>query len=180
MKKSTFTNEKMLHLLGGDYKMAIDKKYKKHKTTEAVPTVSEPAGAYSTRPIFRHFLIKDEYALVKKARAGVKTEVFYSLANAIKMPEKTLASVINLSPRTISNYREQERHLDPAYSEHLLKLINLYSFGEEVFGSLEELTLWMNRPFWNSEEKPIDFITTSGGVDLVYEEIEKLAQGYPL
>ncbi len=154
--------------------------YKKHKAEKAAPTISEPAGMHNVRPAFRHFVIKDEYALVKKARSGVKTEVFYSLANAIKMPEKTLASVINLSPRTISNYKEQEKYLDPNYSEHLLKLINLYSFGEEVFGSLEELTLWMNRPFWNSEEKPIDLINTSGGVDVVYEEIEKLAQGYPL
>lgn len=154
--------------------------YKKHKAEKAALSVSEAAGVYSARPAFRHFVIKDEYALVKKARSGVKTEVFYSLANAIKMPEKTLASVINLSPRTISNYKEQEKYLDPTYSEHLLKLINLYSFGEEIFGSLEELTLWMNRPFWNSEERPIDLITTSGGVDLVYEEIEKLAQGYSL
>lgn len=35
----------------------------------------------------------------------------------------------------------------------------------------------MNRPFRNSEEKPVDLIATPGGVDLVHEEIEKLAQG---
>ncbi|MCD8540430.1 MAG: hypothetical protein LRY55_12175 [Leadbetterella sp.] len=38
----------------------------------------------------------------------------------------------------------------------------------------------MNRPFFHSDERPMDLITTPGGVDLVYEEIEKLAQGYPL
>ena len=96
------------------------------------------------------------------------------------MPEKTLASMINLSPRTISNYRDQEKELDPIYSEHLLKLINLYNFGKEIFGSLEEFNLWMERPFWSSQEKPIDFVSTSGGVDLIYQEVEKLAQGYPV
>ncbi len=154
--------------------MAGSKKYKTN-----VSGVSEPTTGYG-RPVFRNFVVKDAYALVKKAREGVRTEVFYSLADAIKMPEKTLASVINLSPRTISNYREQKKNLDPTYSEHLLKLINLYRSGEELLGSLEEFSLWMNRPFWNSEEKPIDLITTSGGVDLVQEEIEKLAQGYPV
>lgn len=143
--------------------------------------VEEPVASYGFgNSVFTRFAIKDDYKLLKKAKEGLKTDVFYSLADAIKMPEKTLASVINLSPRTISNYRDQEKGLDPIYSEHLLKLINLYSFGKEIFGSLEEFTLWMNRPFWNSDEKPLDFISTSGGVDLISEEIEKLAQGYPV
>lgn len=141
--------------------------------------VAEPLVVYSSTPVFRNYAIKNEYHLIKKAREGLKTEVFYSLADAIKMSEKTLASVINLSPRTISNYRDQRKSLDPNYSEHLLKLINLYNLGEEIFGSFEEFSLWMNRPFFHSDEKPMDLITTPGGVDLVCEEIEKLAQGYP-
>ncbi|WP_312824600.1 antitoxin Xre-like helix-turn-helix domain-containing protein [Epilithonimonas sp.] len=153
----------------------------KEKNNSKKNRVEEPIAAYGTiNSVFHKFAIKDDYKLLKKAREGLRTDVFYSLADAIKMPEKTLASVINLSPRTISNYRDQEKELDPIYSEHLLKLINLYSFGKEILGSLEEFGLWMNRPFWNSEDKPIDFISTSGGVDLIYEEIEKLAQGYPV
>jgi len=153
----------------------------KQKGNQQKTKVEEPIASYGAKPsIFNRFSIQDDYKLLKKAREGVKTDVFYSLADAIKMPEKALASVINLSPRTISNYRDQEKGLDPIYSEHLLKLINLYSFGKEIFGSLDEFTLWMNRPFWSSEERPIDFISTSGGVDLIYEEIEKLAQGYPV
>ena len=153
----------------------------KQKGNQQKSKVEEPVALYGANTsVFHRFAIKDDYKLLIKAREGLKTDVFYSLADAIKMPEKTLASVINLSPRTIRNYRDQEKGLDPIYSEHLLKLINLYSFGKEIFGNLDEFTLWMNRPFWNSDDKPIDFISTSGGVDLIYEEIEKLAQGYPV
>lgn len=152
-------------------------KYSSKQTGKNI--ISEPAVAYGSSRL-RPFATKDDYSLIKKARNGVDTHIFYSLAEIIKMPEKTLASVINLSPRTISNYRDQNKDLDPNYSEHLLKLINLYNLGEEIFGSLEEFSLWLGRPFWNAEEKPIDLITTSGGVDLVAEEIEKLAQGYPI
>lgn len=152
----------------------------RNKKNQESNKVAEPQALYGTPKIFGNLAIKDEYSLIKKAREGVRTEVFYSLADAIKMPEKLLASLINLSPRTISNYRDQEKYLDPNYSEHLLKLINLYSLGKEVLGSLEDFNLWMNRPFWNSEEKPIDLIRTSGGVDLVSAELEKLAQGYPV
>jgi len=140
-----------------------------------------PAVAYrSSVSSLGSFVVMDDYSLIKKARKGVKTEVFYSLADAISMPEKTLASIINLSPRTISNYRDQEKHLDANYSEHLLKLVSLYQFGREVFGNLEDFDLWLNRPFWGSDDRPMDFISTPGGVDLVREEIEKLALGYPL
>lgn len=153
----------------------------KQKDNPKKSKIEEPMAVYGTRSsVFNRFSIQDDYKLLKKAREGVKTEVFYSLADAIKMPEKTLASMINLSPRTISNYRDQEKELDPIYSEHLLKLINLYNFGKEIFGSLEEFNLWMERPFWSSQEKPIDFVSTSGGVDLIYQEVEKLAQGYPV
>ena len=153
---------------------------KSNKKSDKGNTAAEAAVAYQSYPTLRRLSIKDDYMLIKKAQQGVNTDVFYSLADAIKMPEKTLASIINLSPRTISNYREQSKHLDANYSEHLLKLINLYQFGKEAFGNLEEFDLWLHRPFWNSEDKPIDFINTPGGVDLIYEEIEKLALGYPV
>ena len=82
-----------------------------YKSKERATPVAEPAVAYGS-PSLNHFIIKDDYSLVKKARNGVDTRVFYSLAETIKMPEKTLASVINLSPRTISNYRDQNKDLD--------------------------------------------------------------------
>ena len=78
-----------------------------------------------------------------------------------------------------SNYKERRKSLEPIYSEHLLKLIALFEKGEEIFGSIDEFNYWLRKPFWGSEEKPIDWLVTSGGVDLVAEEIDQLAQGYP-
>ena len=95
------------------------------------------------------------------------------------MPEKNLASIINLSARTISNYKEQNKVLEPSYSEHLLKLIALFEKGEEIFGNIDEFNYWLKKPFWNVEQTPIDWLNTPGGVDLLAEELDKLAQGYP-
>lgn len=153
---------------------------KKYSSTTDLHQVSEPAAVYSKSGSFSRHIFKDNYSLIKKANEGVKTEVFYTLAEKINMPEKILASIINLSPRTISNYRDQEKDLDPNYSEHLLKIVKLYKLGIDIFGNVKEFSAWMERPFYNSEEKPLDFLNTSGGVDLIAEEIEKLAQGYPL
>lgn len=129
---------------------------------------------------FSNINMATNFAIVVSARKGLQTKVFYDFAEAINMPEKSLASIMNLSSRTISNYKESERMLEPVQGEHLLKLITLFEKGEQIFGSIDEFNYWLKKPFWNSEEKPMDWLNTSGGVDFLSEEIEKLAQGYPV
>lgn len=135
---------------------------------------------YPVRNKFRHLDLSNSYQLLIAARKGVKTKLFYDFAEVANMPEKSLAGIINLSARTISNYKEQQKTLEPIFGEHLLKLIRLFEKGETIFGSVDEFNYWLRKPFWNAKEKPIDWIVTSGGVDLLFMELEKLAQGYPV
>jgi putative toxin-antitoxin system antitoxin component (TIGR02293 family) len=132
----------------------------------------------SIRVRFSSLDTNSNFALVFSARKGVKPKVFYDFADSIKMPEKSLAALINLSARTISNYKEQQKPLEPVQSEHLLKLIALYGKGEEFFGNVDEFNYWLQKPFWSSKEKPIDWLMTPGGVDLVNDEMDRLAHGY--
>lgn len=133
----------------------------------------------SVKNKFKDLDIISNHAIVFSARKGIRTKVFYDFADTIKMPEKNLAFIINLSARTISNYKEKRKNLEPLYSEHLLKLIALYEKGEGIFGNIDEFNYWLKKPFWNADQKPMDWLVTPGGVDLVMEEIDKLAQGYP-
>ncbi len=133
----------------------------------------------SIKSKFKDLDIVNNHSIVFSARKGLKTKIFYDFADTIKMSEKTLAFIINLSARTISNYKIKRKNLEPLYSEHLLKIIALFKKGEEIFGTIDEFSYWLNKPFWDSKQKPIDWIVTPGGVDLVMEEIDKLAQGYP-
>jgi putative toxin-antitoxin system antitoxin component (TIGR02293 family) len=128
---------------------------------------------------FKDLKFVNNQAIFFSARKGLKPKVFYDLAESIKMTEKTLAAIINLSARTISNYKGRKKNLEPLHSEHLLKLIALYEKGEDVFGNIDEFNYWLHKPFWGLKERPIDWLNTSSGVDLVNDEIEKLAQGYP-
>ena len=93
---------------------------------------------------------------------------------------QVLAGIINLSARTISNYKDQRKVLEPVQGEHLLKLISLFEKGEAIFGNIDEFNYWLRKPFWNSSETPLEWISTPGGVDLLMEELDKLAQGYPV
>lgn len=132
------------------------------------------------RKKFKHLNLDSQYYIVFSAHKGLKTKIFYDFAEAINMPEKNLAKIIHISTRTISNYKEQQKVLEPVQSEHLLKLISLFDKGEEIFGNINEFNYWLLKPFWNSKEKPMDWLITPGGVDLVVEELDKMSQGYPV
>ena len=132
----------------------------------------------SIRDRFKSLDLQSAFELVVSARKGIKPKLFYEFADSINMPEKKLALLINTSSRTIHNYREQKKPLDPIHSEHLLKLIALYRKGEDIFGNVEEFNDWLEKPFWNSKERPIDWLTTPGGVDLVKDELGRLSHGY--
>lgn len=133
----------------------------------------------SLKSKFKTLAIENDVQLFTQARAGLSSAIFYQFAETIKMPDKSLAQLLHLSPRTISNYLEKHKPLDPVQSEHLLKLITLYDKGEELFGNIDEFNYWLNKPFWNSTEKPVDWLITPGGVDLVILEMDRLAYGYP-
>lgn len=145
-----------------------------------MPAFASASNRHNVSSRFKNLNINNPYQLVSFARKGVQPKLFYDLAAVIKMPEKALAGLINLSARTISNYKEQRKVLEPVYSEHLLKLIALYEKGETLFGNVDEFNYWLKKPFWNSKETPLNWMVTPGGVDLLMEELDKLAQGYPV
>ncbi len=139
--------------------------------------VKRSIGGRSVKNKFKLFDLTNSRSLVAIARKGVKSELFYDLATIIKMPEKNLAQIIHMSPRTVSNYREGKKSLDPVQSEHLLKLAALFEQGEELFGNVDEFNYWLRKPFWNAREKPIDWLVTPGGVGLVMDELTRMAYG---
>lgn len=98
----------------------------------------------------------------------------------LRRPKRIWLLWSNLSSRTISNYKESKKNLDPLYGEHLLKMIALYEKGEQILGNVDEFNYWLRKPFWNSNETPSDWLGTGGGVDFLTEELDKLAQGYPV
>jgi putative toxin-antitoxin system antitoxin component (TIGR02293 family) len=137
-----------------------------------------PAITNSIRARFSNLDLKSAFAIVFSARKGIRPKVFYDFANSIKMPEKNLALLLNLSSRTISNYAVLQKKLEPVQGEHLLKLIGLFEKGEDVFGNVDEFNYWLQKPFWNAREKPIDWLVTPGGVDLVKDELDRLTHAY--
>ena len=124
--------------------------------------------------------LNNPHQLLDRARKGADSTVFYDLALVGNLTENLLASIINLSARTILNYAQQGKKLEPAQSEHLLKLVLLFELGITAFGTADEFNIWLNKKFWNAKDTPMDWLITPGGVDMVKAQIEQLMEGYPV
>jgi putative toxin-antitoxin system antitoxin component (TIGR02293 family) len=127
---------------------------------------------------FANLGIKDTLSIIHAARKGIRATVFYSFAAVTNISEKDLAALLHVHPRTISNYRDNNKYFNPVESEHLLKLISLFAKGEQLFGTIDQFNNWLAQPHWDKKETALEWLSTPGGVDLISDELDRLAYGY--
>ena len=124
--------------------------------------------------------LNDAHQLLYRARKGADSSVFYDLALVGNMTENLLAGIISISARTMLNYAQQGKKLEPVQSENLLKLVLLFDLGITAFGTVAEFNIWLNKKCWNAKDAPMDWLITPGGVDMVKAQIEQMMEGYPV
>lgn len=123
--------------------------------------------------------IQDDYSLINNALQGIEVTYFDHLLERTGIQKGVLASLLGVDPRTIDNYRKNNKRFDVLEGELLLKLGSLFDFGEEVFEEMSEFMEWLSK---NSvglgNKKPLDLLNTSTGVGLVYDELMRIEHGY--
>lgn len=121
---------------------------------------------------------ENQFGLVNKAQLGLPASAFFDLQEITKFTNKELSGLLNVSFKTIQRYKKEGKHLSAQNSEQLLKIIALYQKAEEVFGSLESFNRWLRKPAPGlGGHKPFSLMQTSGGIDLVREEIIRIEFG---
>lgn len=125
--------------------------------------------------------IKDDYSLVNNAHQGIGISYFDNLLNKTGIQKKVLASLLGMDPRTIDNYRKNNKQFNTLEGELLLKLDRLFEIGNEVFEGMEKFKEWLTTPSIGlGNTKPLYFLNTSTGVDLVHEELVRIEHGYAI
>ncbi len=62
--------------------------------------------------------------------------------------------------------------------ELLVKLSALFQRGTEIFGSMQEFIHWLGEPAYGLDHQvPLELLYTSEGVNLVADEVERIAYG---
>jgi putative toxin-antitoxin system antitoxin component (TIGR02293 family) len=148
------------------------KKYEQPKTKPAM--ASEPLAIYqSYGAVFQNPL-----SIALQAVEGLKAQALDDFERLSGLSKQMVARFLHVTSRSLSRYLEDGRTLDAAKSETLLKLMALYQKGTEVFGSKEEFNRWLSRPAMGlANHVPFNLMETSSGIDLINEELDRIAHG---
>ena len=120
----------------------------------------------------------NQTALVFAALKGVPAALFFELADLTGYRREQLANVFDTSLKTFQRYDREQRRLKPQDSERLLKLKALFEHGTEVFDSAESFRRWLDKPAYGlGGQMPFDRLHTSGGMDLIQDELVRIEYG---
>jgi putative toxin-antitoxin system antitoxin component (TIGR02293 family) len=123
------------------------------------------------------YISNDTYFIIDKAREGVTKGAFMKFVESLDYSFKEIASILNLSERTLHRYKDSTKMSKDA-SERALHLASLYNKGADVFGSKDAFNAWLKQPnpiFW--DKRPIDFLDTIFGFQLIEDELIKMEYG---
>ena len=116
--------------------------------------------------------------LAETANQGLDAKDFFSVSVLTGFEQEILAGILNTSVKTFTRYRKSRKKLSPSNSEQLLKILVMYEAGKEVFGSYESFKKWLEKPAYGLGNKiPLNLLSTSTGIDLVIDEIKRIAYG---
>lgn len=122
-------------------------------------------------------IINNPFELLELVRKGVSKDSVLQMAKQISLTGKELTVIINLSERTLQRY-DPDKTLEKDASERAIQLANLYERGYEVWGDTERFNSWMKHPSAALDfKKPIEFLDTMLGFQLVSDEIGRIEHG---
>lgn len=122
--------------------------------------------------------LDDQFWVVEEAAAGVPASAVMDLIDMTHLNKSFIAGMLNLSTKTIDRYLKGDKLLTPSSGELMLKLFSLFKKGEKIFGNADEFQKWIEKPAYGLGYKiPKELMQTSSGIDLVQDEITRIAYG---
>jgi len=121
--------------------------------------------------------INNPMATVIVANKGISATSFDKVSSLFGRKER-LASLLNVSVKTMQRYQKEGKKLNPLNSEMVLKFIALFQKGIEIFGLRKAFLNWLEKPAIGlGNLRPYDLLKTSSGIDLVQEELIRIEYG---
>ncbi len=114
---------------------------------------------------------------IRIIKDGLKSKSVHSFAERSGLTKKQVSKMIHISERTLQR-NHPDKQIDVSSSERLVDLARLFYKGIEVFNDRETFVKWLNRSNRSIDnQKPLELIETSLGVDLVIEELLRIEHG---
>ena len=92
--------------------------------------------------------------------------------------DEIIAGWLNISVRTLRNYRNPKNRIRENIKEQALLLMSLFVHGKDVFGSAAEFKNWLNAEnFYFDGHKPSSMLHTVSGIRFVNERLHAMEYG---
>lgn len=123
--------------------------------------------------------LKDTILIIGVIKSGVPYSLFNLIQDYTPFTESDWAKFLNISVKSMHRYKmEPGFTFKPIHSEKIIEMSEVTKIGLDVFGSMEELKLWLNTPNYAlGNLKPIELITDSYGKELVIGELTRIDHG---
>ncbi|AXJ01205.1 putative toxin-antitoxin system antitoxin component, TIGR02293 family [Cyclonatronum proteinivorum] len=117
-------------------------------------------------------------AMVQIAKDGMPASAFAELLHITGLTKDELAAVLGLSYKTVQRYEKENKRFNALNSEQLAKIIALYQKANEIFTDLNAFNRWLRKPAYGlGDQVPVSLLSTSGGIDLIREELIRIEYG---
>ncbi|HTO14245.1 MAG TPA: antitoxin Xre/MbcA/ParS toxin-binding domain-containing protein [Edaphocola sp.] len=139
--------------------MVLEKTYQ--NIMEQIPIVSEPGSVY-------FYLSKTN---IDKTFIGL-------IDKLTTVNDSTIAQWLNITPRTLRNYRVKDATLKDNIKEHIISILSLFKHGISTFGGVNLFEKWLSSPnFFLDEKAPSEFLDTISGIRFIYNRLTAMEYG---
>lgn len=150
----------------------MKKVVKKYEVPEdAINMASEPMAIYLPASFIKNNVL-DNIAQNSK-------ELFVKVMAITGLTIKILSeNIFEITPKTFIKYKNNETKIPSRIAELAIELSTLYELGNVVFGNSTVFNLWLEKEnsFFNNN-KPAQYLNTSTGIHLIYEELKRIEFG---
>lgn len=119
-----------------------------------------------------------EKDLLAGARKGIQKSRLLSIAKESGLTLKELSSYLRISTRSIQE-KEPSQLIAAGPSERALYIAKLFKSGIEIFGSKDKFHNWLkSENAAMGGEKPVSYLDTFSGIQLVMDELNAIEYGF--
>ncbi len=120
---------------------------------------------------------RDLNDLIGKLKQGLPVGAFDRLREGLDVPEKMLASTVNIAYRTLSR-RKKEGRFKTDESERVLRIAKLYEKALDVLEDVELTRQWFKMPAKSLGGKtPLEYADTEPGAQEVEDLLVRIEYG---
>jgi len=117
-------------------------------------------------------------ALFISSKEGLAPQAAFDLMTVTLLPDAMIESILYITLKTLTNYKQRNTNLNAAMSEKVLSILALYKKGITIFGSVDEFNKWMAAPAYGlGGQYPRDLLDTITGINLITEELTRIEYG---